>query len=200
MSPLHRFRRWIIALRLRRVLATGIRETMRVNRQREQAQRAMQATIANPSAQWSPSLSAALSQHQAIDPDGPKPQVELPPPLPPGRQRIRPTVVRSHGMFGMVQEEGWQRPVPAHAQHAPWESRHTFPPGREPKRDPYLGIRPHDPPLSFICPACDLEQAPVGHHDDRDCPYCGVHIKLHGTTLYWWRPEGTWASAPEWKP
>jgi hypothetical protein len=91
----------------------------------------------------------------------------------------------------------WEPAIPAKAQSAFWEDAHRFAPGCKPTRDSTFGILHMEPPLSLICPACELEQAPL-LHGDRRCGYCGLRLHLHGSRLYWWRPS--LPEVPEWEP
>jgi hypothetical protein len=134
-----------------------------------------------------------------MDPARPEPQPEQKTQAPerePGRQHVAMPREAAHGLMGLVAGLPWKPAVPRNAHSALWEDCHRFAEGAKPKRDPHYGLTHQEPPLAFICPACDLEQTPlIG--GDRSCPYCGVKLKLHGTRVFWWREH---VEIPEWRP
>jgi hypothetical protein len=103
------------------------------------------------------------------------------PALPPGRQPIATGHVARDPDGRPV---AWSRPVPPHAQSAPWSDVHLFPPGVR-QVDPRASIVGASPPLALVCIGCELEQAPL--YDRRACPYCGLQMRTFGPRVFWWR-------------
>jgi hypothetical protein len=167
-------RLWLIARAIRRIIAA-----YRIGRAQGAVERRLK-TAHEVSPSWIEALNADLSRaivrevFYGASPPKPKPKRE------PGRQRI---AMPSDGMsiFG---GSSWRGPIPKGARKGRWEDHHTFP-DRKPSRD-YFGLH-GDPPISFVCPACELEQPPV--HAERTCPYCGLHLRALGSFLFWWRDE-----------
>lgn len=118
-----------------------------------------------------------------------------PQPPQPGRQALKMPQARDHGPFGPVSRP-WSMPLPDTARGAAWSDCHRFAPGAERQRDPRAQMIGQEPPVSLICPGCELEQAPMVE-DARSCPYCGLRMKLHGPRLFWWREV---LEVPEWTP
>jgi len=108
--------------------------------------------------------------------------------LPPGRQSLnmpgRP--------FSL---SPWSPPVPEHARNAPWSMVHRFAPGAQRQTDPRGMCHGEEPPLSFICMGCELEQPPLT--SDRSCAYCGLVLKVRGPRVFWWREA---VEVGEWRP
>jgi hypothetical protein len=147
-----------------------------------------------------PTLAPIRDDGRAAMSDGapPPPPPPAPPPMPPGRQRVAmPGEQVHHPLFGRISEgSGWSRPFPRNAYTANWEDVHTFAPGVKPKRDPHMGLHANEPPISLLCPGCELEQTPLTS-GSRTCPYCGMRLTLFGSLVAFWREA---VEAPTWSP
>jgi hypothetical protein len=180
MTPWRFLRRWLIARAIRRHLREGARADLRATWQ--YARCAHDLTTMT--------LTEYAQRYLGWPPTEPAPRKTSPKLAQPGRQPVR---MPSADGLSWGSARAWS-PMPREAHHAHWEDCHTFAPGDRPKRD-YFGMHGGSP-LSFVCPGCELEQPPIGS-SERDCPYCGLHIKLNGTSLYWWREA---IEVQEWKP
>jgi hypothetical protein len=174
-NPPRWLRRIVIALTIRRLLRSGVRDRLRASEPtpREHGTVLTLADLA----------SGYLSMEHAV------PVASRPAKRAPGRQTIRmPQSV--HSVFG---GSAWSLTPPG-AHEAPWEDCHTFPKGGRPTRDA-AGLN-GEPAIAFVCPGCELAQPPM-QEERRACGYCGLNIRRHGTRLYWWRTE---IEVQEWKP
>lgn len=69
-----------------------------------------------------------------------------------------------------------------------WEAVHQFNAyGAQPHRHDH-GVCVPEPPLAMVCPNCDLKQ-PIMERGARRCEYCGVHLQVHGSRVYYFYPE-----------
>lgn len=118
-----------------------------------------------------------------------------PPALAPGRQAIRiPGHMVREGMFGRM--VAWSPPIPAGARNAAWSDLHRFAPGATNRqKSPGARFITEEPPIALVCVGCELEQPPL--EDERACPYCGIHMKAHGSRVFWWRDA---VQVAEWSP
>lgn len=172
-------RRWIIARALRRVL-----------REERQAAKAREAGRAIRLAFGDTMISVEAGRISV-----PSDALSSAPTLPPGRQAIRiPGHMVREGMFGRM--VAWSPPFPRGARNAAWSDLHRFAPGaRDRQKSPGARFITEEPPIALICVGCELEQPPL--EDERACPYCGIHMKAHGSRVFWWRDA---VEVAEWTP
>lgn len=127
-----------------------------------------------------------------------QPPLSPPPPrpagLPPGRQRVRVGAAAIATDRG-IELRPWTPPIPAEAHSGSWSDVHRFAPGAERQRDSRAACLGQEPPISLVCIGCELEQPPL--FEERACAYCGLHMKPHGSRVFWWREQ---LEVPAWIP
>jgi hypothetical protein len=183
-------RRRLIAAAIRAELQAHPRPPWAVRRLAMATVRTFTFTVGSGEVQFIPAAALDLDEGAAheLEPKAPAATQARQQSLPPGRQVLS---LPRDGFFGRP----WQ-PFPAHARSARWAELHRFAQGADRQRDPRATHIGEEPPLALVCPGCELEQAPITE-GSRDCPYCGLHLRLHGPRIFWWRAA---IDVPEWKP
>lgn len=175
-------RRWIIARAIRRVHRDLHTAAAAIRRADEAEASGATVTLIKP---------PTVTEAPAISPPKPPARTSS---LPPGRQRIhlaRVAELTSHGLIARP----WTPPIPAEAHSASWSDVHRFAPGAERQRDSRAACLGQEPPISLVCVGCEMEQPPL--FDERACAYCGLHMKPHGSRVFWWREQ---LEVPMWQP